>query len=147
MEFPSQNDVWQVTCFTFLRFLSIYCIENPNPWNTLIRSQNIFLAWGSPWSAIICTCIFIQFYISFSGDILISSFQCSKLTNESKDILGGAGELAQARSVKLINVRAKVSYFSGNVNLSLSTEAVQNKKSKVLKFRLNNLFVSLISKI
>jgi hypothetical protein len=69
------------------------------------------------------------------------------LTNESKDILGGAGELAQARSVKLINVRAKVSYFSGNVNLSLSTEAVQNKKSKVLKFRLNNLFVSLISKI
>jgi hypothetical protein len=30
------------------------------------------------------------------------------LTNESKEILGGAGEMAQARCVKLINVRAKV---------------------------------------
>lgn len=46
--------------------------------------------------------------ISFSNDVLISSVQCGKLSNESKEILGGAGELAQARCVKLINIRAKV---------------------------------------
>ena len=44
----------------------------------------------------------------YRSDILISSVQCGKLTKESKEILGGAGELAQARCVKIINVRAKV---------------------------------------
>ena len=49
-----------------------------------------------------------MFVFLSSSDILISSVQCGKLTNESKEILGAAGELAQARCVKLINVRAKV---------------------------------------
>jgi hypothetical protein len=55
--------------------------------------------------------IFKQVLILSSGDVLISAAQCGKLTNESKEILGGAGEMAQARCVKLINVRAKVRHI------------------------------------
>ena len=49
------------------------------------------------------------YVLSSSNDPLISSLQCEKLVKESKEILSEAGDLAQARCVKLINVRAKVS--------------------------------------
>ncbi|XP_028414316.1 vacuolar protein sorting-associated protein 54-like, partial [Dendronephthya gigantea] len=60
-----------------------------------------------------------------SNDVLISSVQCGKLSNESKEILGGAGELAQARCVKLINIRAKAGYF----DMLASAEFVSLSKS------------------
>lgn len=80
-----------------------------------------------------------------SGDILISAAQCGKLTNESKEILGGAGEMAQARCVKLINVRAKAGYLDALAStefvcLSRSVEkfvseceAVCGRHSRVLR--------------
>ncbi|CAB4008720.1 vacuolar sorting-associated 54-like [Paramuricea clavata] len=80
-----------------------------------------------------------------SYDILISAAQCGKLTNESKEILGGAGEMAQARCVKLINVRAKAGYLDALAStefvcLSRSVEkfvseceAVCGRHSRVLR--------------
>ena len=41
-------------------------------------------------------------------DILISSDDCRKLTQESKELLCAACEMAQLRCAKLINVRGKV---------------------------------------
>ncbi|XP_046847632.1 vacuolar protein sorting-associated protein 54-like isoform X2 [Xenia sp. Carnegie-2017] len=62
-----------------------------------------------------------------SNDPLISSLQCEKLVKESKEILSEAGDLAQARCVKLINVRAKDGFLDGLastdfVSLSRSVE-------------------------
>ena len=42
-------------------------------------------------------------------EILISAFDCHKLTQESKELLCAACEMAQLRCAKLINVRGKVS--------------------------------------
>lgn len=41
-------------------------------------------------------------------DILISTTDCKKLTQESKELLCAGCEMAQLRCAKLINVRGKV---------------------------------------
>ena len=50
-----------------------------------------------------------SFHFSNNVDILISANDCRKLTQESKELLCAACEMAQLRCAKLINVRGKVS--------------------------------------
>lgn len=53
--------------------------------------------------------LYFWFHSSSGMDILISSADCRKLTQESKELLCATCEMAQLRCAKLINVRGKVS--------------------------------------
>ena len=55
-----------------------------------------------------CRTVFL--FCSSGMEILISASDCHKLTQESKELLCAACEMAQLRCAKLINVRGKVSW-------------------------------------
>jgi len=52
--------------------------------------------------------MFVFFFTDSDVDVLITQSEFNKISQESKELLCAACEMAQVRCAKLINIRAKV---------------------------------------
>ena len=91
--------------------------------------------WKENFSYAGCWFVFLS-YFSSGMDILITTTDYRKLTQESKELLCAACEMAQLRCAKLINVRGKVralGFFVVNLTNKGTNEGPNKQRSRWMK--------------